>query len=127
MREWPSLEDVEEDEAKNARDLISILARMWARLLALSLLAAPTTALVLAGGRPLAAPRAACAMALPKISDAKNLSDDEISQEIFNAKKELFELRKGVRTRQNPKPHLFTHTKHRIAQLNTLLAQRQAS
>jgi len=23
------------------------------------------------------------------------------------------------------KPHLFTHTKHRIAQLNTLLSQRQ--
>ena len=37
---------------------------------------------------------------------------------------ELFELRKNVKTRQQVKPHLFTHTKHRIAQLTSLLAKR---
>ena len=39
---------------------------------------------------------------------------------------ELFELRKKVKTRQQVKPHLFTHTKHRIGQLETLLSQRAA-
>ena len=39
---------------------------------------------------------------------------------------ELFELRKKVKTRQQVKPHLFTHTKHRIGQLQTLLSQRAA-
>merc|ERR1711924_258322 len=50
----------------------------------------------------------------------------EIEQEIFNAKKELFELRKQVKTRQPVKPHVFTHTKRRIGQLQTLLSQRAA-
>lgn len=63
-------------------------------------------------------------MALPSLEDAKSLSDDEIAKEILTAQKELFELRKKVKTRQEVKPHLFTHTKHRIAQLNTLLTQR---
>jgi ribosomal protein L29 len=31
-----------------------------------------------------------------------------------------------VKTRQQVKPHLFTHTKHRIGQLQTLLSQRAA-
>lgn len=44
--------------------------------------------------------RAATTMALPSIADAQNLSVEEIEQEIFNAKKELFELRKGVKTRK---------------------------
>ena len=38
---------------------------------------------------------------------------------------ELFELRKKVKTRQDVKSHLFVHTKHRIAQLQSLLTQRQ--
>lgn len=42
------------------------------------------------------------------------------------ALQELFELRKQVKTRQPVKPHLFKHTKRRISQLNTLLAQRAA-
>ena len=118
-------------------------------------------------------------MAMPTIDDAKNLSDDELNQEIVNAQKvrcdrlagaspprrprfapgvahrlggggalprsssspslrasppsrplplaaqELFELRKKVKTRQDVKSHLFVHTKHRIAQLQSLLTQRQ--
>ena len=31
-----------------------------------------------------------------------------------------------LRTHVQVKPHLFTHTKHRIAQLETLLSQREA-
>lgn len=95
----------------------------------IALFAAPISALVISGARAVAiAPHAIVpVMALPNIDDAKNLTDEEIAQEIFNAKKELFELRKGIKTRQQVKPHLFTHTKHRIAQLNTLLSQREAS
>ena len=44
----------------------------------------------------------------------------------FLCVQELFELRKKVKTRQQVKPHLFTHTKHRIGQLETLLSQRAA-
>jgi len=69
---------------------------------------------------------AAPQMAFPTLDDARNLSTDEIEQEIATAKKELFELRKKVKTRQQVKPHLFTHTKHRIGQLQTLLSQRAA-
>ena len=64
-------------------------------------------------------------MAMPTLQDAKSLSDDDLEQEIVNAKKELFELRKSLKTRQQVKPHLFTHTKHRIAQLSYLLDSRQ--
>jgi len=81
--------------------------------------------------RTLRAPSASVAseprMALPSIDDARSLSDEDIQKEITNAKKELFELRKKVKTRQEVKPHLFTHTKHRVSQLQTLLAQRQAA
>merc|ERR1719472_104148 len=69
---------------------------------------------------------AAVRMAFPSIEDARSLSDEEIESEIFNAKKELFELRKQVKTRQPVKPHVFTHTKRRIGQLQTLLSQRAA-
>ena len=65
-------------------------------------------------------------MALPKMEDARSLSTEDIEKEIATAKKELFELRKKVKTRQQVKPHLFTHTKHRIGQLQTLLSQRAA-
>uniref|UniRef100_A0A7S0IYR4 Large ribosomal subunit protein uL29c n=1 Tax=Calcidiscus leptoporus TaxID=127549 RepID=A0A7S0IYR4_9EUKA len=94
-----------------------------------ALFVAPAYALIISGARAAAiAPRVIVpVMALPSIDDAKNLTEEEIAQEIFNAKKELFELRKGIKTRQQVKPHLFTHTKHRIAQLNTLLSQREAS
>jgi ribosomal protein L29 len=40
---------------------------------------------------------------------------------------ELFMMRKNVKTRQQVKPHLFMHTKHRVAQLQSLLSQRQAA
>jgi len=95
-------------------------------LLAAACLLAPASALRVAA--PLAQPRVASPiMAMPSIDDAKNLSEDELLAEINNAKKELFMMRKNVKTRQQVKPHLFTHTKHRVAQLQTLLTQRQSS
>lgn len=81
--------------------------------------------LVVGSARP-AAVRGMAKMALPSIEDARSLSTEEIQAEMATAKKDLFELRKKVKTRQQVKPHLFTHTKHRIAQLETLLSQREA-
>ena len=156
---------------------------MRAVFLLLALVAAASGLQLAAAPRPAAAVatrRAAPLMAMPTIDDAKNLSDDELNQEIVNAQKvrcdrlagmspprrprfapgvarapprrrrrpppqlllpssapprisrplplpaqELFELRKKVKTRQDVKSHLFVHTKHRIAQLQSLLTQRQ--
>ena len=64
---------------------------------------------------PALAPRAPHAM--PSLTVAPSAS---------RPAQELFELRKKVKTRQQVKPHLFTHTKHRIGQLQTLLSQRAA-
>lgn len=56
-------------------------------------------------------------MALPKISEAKDLSDEEVAEQIIAIKKQLFQLRLQKATRQLDKPHQFKHAKHRLAQL----------
>jgi len=71
------------------------------------------------------AKRAGVKMAMPSIDDAKSLTNEEIESEIRNCQKELFFLRTAVRTRQEHKPHVFKHTKHRISQLQFLLGQRE--
>ncbi|ABB58254.1 50S ribosomal protein L29 [Synechococcus elongatus] len=64
-------------------------------------------------------------MALPKIEDVRNLSDADLAEKIAEAKRELFDLRFQRATRQLEKPHLFKHTKHRLAQLLTVERERQ--
>ncbi|AZB72065.1 50S ribosomal protein L29 [Synechococcus elongatus] len=64
-------------------------------------------------------------MALPKIEDVRNLSDADLAEKIAEAKRELFDLRFQRATRQLEKPHLFKHTKHRLAQLLTIERERQ--
>jgi len=66
-------------------------------------------------------------MPLPKISDARALSDEELTQEIINAKRDLFNLRfkQGTRQEDQAKPHQFKHLKHRIAQLLTVERERE--
>ena len=64
-------------------------------------------------------------MALPKIEDARKLNDDEIAEAILEAKRELFNLRLQQATRRLEKPHLFKHTRHRLAQLMTVERERQ--
>jgi large subunit ribosomal protein L29 len=66
-------------------------------------------------------------MPLPKIADARALSDEELSQEIVNAKRELFNLRfkQGTRQEDQAKPHEFKHLKHRISQLLTVERERE--
>ncbi|BAC91860.1 50S ribosomal protein L29 [Gloeobacter violaceus] len=66
-------------------------------------------------------------MPLPKIDDWRELSDEEISEQILATKKELFELRLQKATRQLEKPHLVRHAKHKLAQLMLLESQRTAA
>jgi large subunit ribosomal protein L29 len=64
-------------------------------------------------------------MALPKIADARKLSDEELAEEILAVKRELFQLRLEQATRRLEKPHLFKHAKHRLAQLLTVERERE--
>ena len=64
-------------------------------------------------------------MPLPKIEDARKLSDQELADEILAAKRELFELRLQKATRRLEKPHQFKHVRHRIAQMMTVEGERK--
>lgn len=64
-------------------------------------------------------------MPLPKIEDARTLSDQDLADEILAAKRELFERRLQQATRRLEKPHQFKHLKHRIAQMMTVARERQ--
>jgi large subunit ribosomal protein L29 len=64
-------------------------------------------------------------MSLPKIDEIKDLSDQEITDQITAVKKDLFQLRFQKATRQMDKPHQFKHKRHRLAQLLTIERQRQ--
>ncbi|MCG6135582.1 MAG: 50S ribosomal protein L29 [Nostoc sp. LLA-1] len=64
-------------------------------------------------------------MPLPKISEARELSDDKLAEEIIAVKKQLFQLRLQKATRQLDKPHQFRHARHRLAQLLTVESERK--
>ena len=64
-------------------------------------------------------------MALPKVEDARKLSEEALAEEILAVKRELFQLRLEQATRRLEKPHLFKHTKHRLAQLLTVERERE--
>lgn len=64
-------------------------------------------------------------MALPKIADARSLSDEDLAAEILTVKRELFQLRFEQATRRLENPHSFKHTKHRLSQLLTVERERQ--
>ncbi|WP_319421593.1 50S ribosomal protein L29 [Pleurocapsa sp. FMAR1] len=64
-------------------------------------------------------------MALPKIAEARKLSDEELAEEILAVKRQLFQLRLEQATRRLEKPHLFKHTKHRLCQLLTIERERE--
>ncbi len=64
-------------------------------------------------------------MAFPNIQTANELSDDDLQSEIIAVKKELFDFRLKMATRQPVKPHMFGHAKHRLAQLMTVERARQ--
>jgi large subunit ribosomal protein L29 len=64
-------------------------------------------------------------MPLPKVSEARDLSDEKLSDEILAVKKQLFQLRLQKATRQLDKPHQFKHARHRLAQLLTVENERK--
>ncbi len=64
-------------------------------------------------------------MAFRKIEEARKLSDEELEQEIVNAKKKLFQLRLQQSLGRLEKPHEFRHTKRWIAQLLTVKTERE--
>ncbi|MEM8637351.1 MAG: 50S ribosomal protein L29 [Cyanobacteria bacterium P01_G01_bin.54] len=66
-------------------------------------------------------------MALPKVADARKLSDEELTAEILTAKQKLFELRLQKATRRLEKTHEFKHIRHWIAQLLTVEHERQVA
>lgn len=65
-------------------------------------------------------------MALPKIQEARSLSDEELLNAIVETKRDLFHLRFKKATRQLSKEtHQFKHARHRLAQLMTVQRERQ--
>jgi large subunit ribosomal protein L29 len=64
-------------------------------------------------------------MPLPKVSEARELTDEKLSDEILAVKKQLFQLRLQKATRQLEKPHQFKHARHRLAQLLTVETERK--
>jgi len=61
---------------------------------------------------------------LPR-SELKSFDKETLNKEIVATKKQLFELRLKKATRQSFKPHLFKHSKRKIAQLLTLESEKQ--
>jgi large subunit ribosomal protein L29 len=58
-------------------------------------------------------------MSFPKYKEVNSFDNIlDIDKEIFLLQKNLFDLRLKKSTSQSIKPHLFKHTKRRIAQLN---------
>ncbi len=64
-------------------------------------------------------------MPFPKIADVRNLSDEELAEEILATKRKLFELRLQKATRRLETPHEFKHNRHRLAQLMTVERERE--
>ncbi|MBE9225864.1 50S ribosomal protein L29 [Phormidium sp. LEGE 05292] len=64
-------------------------------------------------------------MPLPKISEARDLTDAELAKEILEIKQQLFKLRLQKATGRLEKSHQFKHAKHRLAQLLMLEGERQ--
>ena len=63
-------------------------------------------------------------MGLPKFKDILELSNSEIAESILKFEKELFNLQFRKATRQSFKSHEIKMTKHKLAQLKTLLTLR---
>ena len=60
-------------------------------------------------------------MTLPKFSEITSFSTDQISEEIRQVQKELFNLRLKKATRQAFNSHQIKHAKRRLAHLKTIL------
>ena len=63
-------------------------------------------------------------MNFPKVNDIKGFSNNEISQNIIQAEKELFDLKFKKATRQTFKSHEIKYAKRKLAQFKTVLTER---
>ena len=63
-------------------------------------------------------------MNFPQFNDIKLLSNIEISKNIIQVEKEMFDLKFKKATRQPFKSHEIKYAKRKLAQLKTLLSQR---
>lgn len=63
-------------------------------------------------------------MNLPKFSDIKGLSNSEISKNIIQIERELFDLKFRKATRQSFKSHEIKYAKRKLAQSKTVLTER---
>ncbi|MEL7037697.1 MAG: 50S ribosomal protein L29 [Cyanobacteria bacterium J06592_8] len=63
-------------------------------------------------------------MSFPKIQDARQLNDEQLSERILEIKKNLASLRVLKATGRMEKPHEFKHAKHELAQLLTVEGER---
>ncbi|MEL6376940.1 MAG: 50S ribosomal protein L29 [Pseudomonadota bacterium] len=67
-------------------------------------------------------------MALVKIAELRELSDEELAQAIADTKRELFDLRFKKATRQLETGfHQFKHNRRKLAQLMTLETERKTA
>ncbi len=65
-------------------------------------------------------------MALPKVKEARELDDEALAEAIVETKRRLFDLRFKKATRQEQSGfHRFKHERHRLAQLMTVVRERQ--
>lgn len=64
---------------------------------------------------------------MAKISDLKTKSDDELTGELVNLKREAFNLRFQAATNQLEKPARVREVRRTIAQIKTLQTERSAS
>ena len=60
-------------------------------------------------------------------ADIRDLSDDEINDQITNAKEELFRLRFRSATQELESPALLKSLRRDIARMKTILRQRELS
>jgi large subunit ribosomal protein L29 len=66
-------------------------------------------------------------MARPDIADLRKLSDGELTEQIDGTRRELFDLRFQQATRRLEQPHRFKLARVKLAQLQTVQAERKRS
>ena len=66
-------------------------------------------------------------MAKPTTAEARKLTDADITEQIENTRRELFDLRFQKATRQLPNPHRFKEARIKLAQLLTIQQERNRS
>lgn len=64
-------------------------------------------------------------MAFTDFEELNKLTDDALSNEILETKKQLFDLRLQRATRQSFKSHSFKHLKRKVSQLLTIESNRK--